>query len=337
MWQMDSQRPIVAAKSGCKWLAVAACCGCLFHLNRADATVVPAAQSIPPGAAVATVAAEGPDLAIPTTLDRVGRIVTEVRIGSQGPFRFIIDTGANRSAVAERTARALNLTPDGQALVHGITGSSVMPQVTVTNFSAGELRFESQRLAVLPDRVFGEVDGILGIDTLQHARIEVDFTADKVLLRKGGRAASRNHQAVKVTVRHRGLLLIPARIGQLRLKAIIDTGAERSLGNPALMAAMLARYPNSSDSGTSAVVGATAQVELGRTIVAPPVDLGAGAHIGNLPVTFGDFHVFKVWSLRGEPALVIGMDVLGTLPELVIDYQRKELQLDLRLGRAPAS
>ncbi|MEY2920462.1 MAG: hypothetical protein RL261_1767 [Pseudomonadota bacterium] len=212
-----------------------------------------------------------------------------------------------------------------------------MPQVTVADFSVGELRFKSQRLAILPDRVFGEADGILGIDTLRHARIEVDFKSDKVLLRKAGRAASRDQMTVKVTLRHRGLLLIPARIGRVKVKAIIDTGAERSIGNSALLAALQYSYPNLTESGTSNVVGATAQVALGRTVTAPPIDLGAGTYIGDLPVTFGDFHVFQVWSLRGEAALVIGMDVLGTLPELVIDYPRREVQLEVKLKRAPES
>ena len=55
------------------------------------------------------------------------------------------------------------------------------------------------------------------------------------------------------------------------------------------------------------------------------MDLG-GAKIGNLLITFGDFHVFSVWSLLDEPALVLGMDVLGTLPEFTIDYPRQEFQ-----------
>jgi hypothetical protein len=29
----------------------------------------------------------------------------------------------------------------------------------------------------------------------------------------------------------------------------------------------------------------------------------------------------------GEPALMIGMDALGTLDTLIIDYRRKELQI----------
>jgi hypothetical protein len=54
-------------------------------------------------------------------------------------------------------------------------------------------------------------------------------------------------------------------------------------------------------------------------------------------VTFGDFHVFKVWSLLDEPALVIGMDVLGTLSEFSIDYPRREFQLKVDHRLPPIS
>jgi hypothetical protein len=44
-------------------------------------------------------------------------------------------------------------------------------------------------------------------------------------------------------------------------------------------------------------------------------------------VTFADVYIFKHWKLIGEPALMIGMDALGTLDTLIIDYRRKELQI----------
>jgi hypothetical protein len=37
--------------------------------------------------------------------------------------------------------------------------------------------------------------------------------------------------------------------------------------------------------------------------------------------------VFRLWELENRPAMLIGMDVLGTLGTLVIDYRRKELQI----------
>jgi hypothetical protein len=44
-------------------------------------------------------------------------------------------------------------------------------------------------------------------------------------------------------------------------------------------------------------------------------------------VTFADIYIFKYWKMLNEPALMIGMDALGTLDTLIIDYRRKELQI----------
>jgi predicted aspartyl protease len=270
-------------------------------------------------------AADGPEYATPTTLDRAGRVVAAVHIGPRGPFRFVVDTGANRSAVSQQVAAQLAATPADPAVVHGITGSAVMPQVLVEEFRVGELRFRAQRLAILPDAVFGGLDGILGIDALQDARIDIDFVRDRVVVRRSGKSAPGGRAVIRASVRHKGLIMIPARVGRVRVKAVVDTGAERSLGNEALFAALQDRRPESYDTLLSTVVGATAQVATGRSLRAPPIDLG-GARIGDLLVTFGDFHVFKIWSLLDEPALVLGMDVLGTLPEFTIDYPRREFQ-----------
>ena len=51
------------------------------------------------------------------------------------------------------------------------------------------------------------------------------------------------------------------------------------------------------------------------------------AGISNLQLTFGDYGVFKSWGLQDKPALLLGMDVLGSLADFNIDYRRAELQI----------
>jgi hypothetical protein len=272
------------------------------------------------------VAPDQPEFAIPTTLDRAGRVVATVHIDGLGPFRFVVDTGANRSAISETAAQRVGATATQSTLVHGITGSAVMPQINVRELQVGDLGFPQQRLAILPDPVFGGTDGILGIDTLQKARIDIDFVNDRVMLRRSGIANPPDRVIIRATLRHKGLLLIPGKVGRVSVKAIIDTGAERSLGNQALLEALNRKAREPYLSAPTTVIGATGHLEQGLSLLAPPIDLG-GTRIGNLVITFGDFHVFRVWSLLDRPALVIGMDVLGTLPEFSIDYPRRQFQL----------
>lgn len=290
----------------------------------ASPQTVPAAEVPPPTPTVAEELA--PEFATPTTLDRAGRIVAPVEINGQGPFRFILDTGANRSAMSAATADALGLVADGDSMVsvHGITGSAVLPAVKVETFRAGDLVFERQRLPVLPSAVFGGVDGILGIDVLQSARVEVDFERDEVTIRRSsGARAPAGYLVVPAKLKHGGLLLVDGKVGKVPVKAILDTGAERSLGNEALREALMLRARDPQEGIATTVIGATPQLAEGTSFVAPAIAVG-GARLTNLTVTFSDLHVFKIWSLLDEPALLIGMDLLGTMQHFVVDYRRRE-------------
>jgi hypothetical protein len=52
--------------------------------------------------------------------------------------------------------------------------------------------------------------------------------------------------------------------------------------------------------------------------------------VRNASILFSDLYIFEHWKLESQPALLIGMDVLGVLDTLVIDYRRRELQIRTR-------
>jgi hypothetical protein len=74
------------------------------------------------------------------------------------------------------------------------------------------------------------------------------------------------------------------------------------------------------------VIGATSGAEDANTLASPVIRFGL-TNISGVDVTFADLHVFRLWDLEDEPALVLGMDVLGTPRGLVFDYRRGELHL----------
>jgi predicted aspartyl protease len=162
---------------------------------------------------------------------------------------------------------------------------------------------------------------------LQDARIEVDFGRDRVTIRRSnGRRAGKGFLVVHAWLQNGGLLLVDGHVGRVPVKAIVDTGAERSIGNEALRSALVygARRPR--EAMPTTVIGATPQVGQGLSFAAPAIDIG-GARLNNLTVTFGDLHVFGIWSLLDQPALLIGMDMLGTLDQFVVDYSLQEFHL----------
>ena len=63
-------------------------------------------------------------------------------------------------------------------------------------------------------------------------------------------------------------------------------------------------------------------VPVGRRMI----DLG-GVEFLRTRVAVAELKIFETWNLTREPALVIGMDALGTLDMLIIDYRRRELQI----------
>jgi predicted aspartyl protease len=279
---------------------------------------------------------DGPEAAAPPAdvdqvagLDHAGRVLADIYLNGRGPLRFILDTGANRSAVSARTLGALDpaLVPDSEINVHGVTGPAVLPAFTIDRLQVGDLSFQGVRVPVLGDDVFADADGILGIDLLQNARIEVDLENDRVVVRRSrGMRAAKGYLTVPARLQQGGLLLVNGKVGRLPVKVILDTGAERSLGNPRLLEALLADPAVNQSQAAATVLGATPGVIEGTALVAPTIRIG-DAVLSDLLVTFGDLHVFRVWGLDDEPALLIGMDLLGRLRAFVVDYPRREFQL----------
>mgnify|MGYP006143675803 CR=1 FL=1 len=60
------------------------------------------------------------------------------------------------------------------------------------------------------------------------------------------------------------------------------------------------------------VFGATPDIGQGMSMIAPTIYLGE-AELRDLEVTFGDLHVFRIWKLEDVPAILIGMDLLGSV------------------------
>jgi predicted aspartyl protease len=262
--------------------------------------------------------------ALPHWTVRAG--LAAVLINGRGPFRFILDTGANTSALSPRIVETLGLkSAEGDSVgVHGVTGSEMLPFVRVKTLRAGEIELRDSRMPILAQHVFADADGILGVEGLQHARVDVDFSRDESVSAAPPGGVRRRIRDRAGAVEKNGLLMVNGRVGGAR-QIIIDTGAERSLGNLPLRDALQHRVSRH-DRVETTVFGVTSEVSTGTSFLAPTISIG-GTRLKNLPVTFDDLHVFEIWNVADEPALVLGMDLLGTLQRFVIDYQRQELQI----------
>ncbi len=270
-----------------------------------------------------------PLFAAPTRLDRIGRVMTPVMVNGKGPFRFVIDTGANRSTLAPHLAKALNLQPSvgRNVMLNGVTGALEVPTVRVDSLEIGALKFTEQDLPVIFTSIMGNADGILGVAGFHDQRIDVDFKRDRVsVMESTGRRPHYSMVTARALRNDNGLMIVDVRVGRrIKAKAVIDTGAERTLGNLALQTAINGKR-RKHNIISAMVHGATPDIADGGLQEIKSASIG-DMTLSNLEVIFADFHVFKLWGLDREPAMLVGMDMLGVLERLVIDYRRNEVSM----------
>ena len=281
-----------------------------------------------------SVTADEPRFVAPTRRDRIGRIWAPVSVNGQGPFRLVLDTGASHSALTARVVAELGIAydPSDTVLLRGATGSVQVPFVAVETLEFGDLLVEPRRLPIVPDAL-GGAEGVLGTDGLAGKRIHIDFRRDSItIMRSKNERAASGYATIPVRFLRGRLLVVDAFLGGLPVKAVIDTGGQATLGNEALRIALAERRRRQQqDAYPDDVTGATLDVQMGSRVSTPSLALG-GILVRNPAMTFADFAIFEHWKMTGEPAMLIGMDVLGLLDTLIIDYRRKELQVKLRRG-----
>jgi predicted aspartyl protease len=275
------------------------------------------------------VQAPEPRYAAPTLRDRIGRIWAPVLINGRGPYRLVLDTGANHSAIVAGVAASLGIPVVGFANVRvvGVTGTALVPSVAVDRLEVGDLSMDSTILPVVAD-VFGGAEGVLGTEGLADKRIVIDFGLDRVMISRSRGRLNRSGLAT-LPLRQLGdhLLALDVRVGDVRARAIIDTGAQVSIGNMALRTQLAQRGLR--DAKKQEIEGVTLDVARGDMLRAPPISVGTLKFSG-VNITYGDMFIFNRWHLMGQPTLVLGMDVLGTVDMLIIDYRTHELQIRLR-------
>ena len=277
-----------------------------------------------------------PRYVAPTRRDQIGRIWAPVRINGKGPFRLVLDTGASGSGVIARVAKVLGLVPDTSAPVRlqAVTGAATVPTINVDSLAIGDLQIGDARLPLIPDAL-GGAEGVLGNEGFTDRRVYIDFHHDFIsITRSHNQRAEPGFVTVPFSLDHGRLLVVNTELDGVRAKAIIDTGGEISVGNLALRDALLRRR-GKGPASVESIEGVTTDIQTGEGRKGSPIEFGPFKLL--LPrMTFADVRIFEYWKLTSKPALLIGMDVLGLLDTLIIDYRRCELQLRLPTDRPVA-
>jgi predicted aspartyl protease len=118
---------------------------------------------------LAPVRAAEPVASVPYRIDYNGWLTVQVMVNGQGPYDFIIDTGASQSLVFQNLAELVEFHPTGGALqtVIGLSAQQPFPPYYVGEVKIGNVGLDSLVTIILPDwSVEHRPHGIIGLDFL---------------------------------------------------------------------------------------------------------------------------------------------------------------------------
>jgi predicted aspartyl protease len=258
------------------------------------------------------------------------RMAVDVAINGRGPYRFVVDSGADRSAIGERLAASLRL-PAGRAVtLHGMAGSSRRETALIDTLTVGGTTVADVAAPVLPERYLG-ASGLLGIDALRGQRLMLDFENQAITIEDARRApAAAAPGDIIVTARRRGgqLILTQARAGGVAIRAVVDTGSQLTIGNLALRDALFRRR-NPPAVLTSVLTSVTGDALTVSLAVVPELRIG-DIRFRDVAIAFADLPPFALFGLSDSPAMMLGTDVLGGFRRVSLDFRARKVRFQLR-------
>ena len=257
------------------------------------------------------------------------RMTVEVQVNGRGPYHFVVDSGADTSAVGLGLARDLQLPLGTPVLLNAITDRNLVDRVKVASLTIGPSTISNLELPALSESNLGG-DGMIGIDALVRQRLLLDFERRVIKVEDAAKPPPRYPDEIVITAkRQRGqLILTEVRAGGVTLNAIIDTGSEISIGNLALRDRLLksARNQKVWTVAATGVTGKTVDLQLGTI---RELRLGS-VTLGNVPLAFADVPPFTVFGVNDQPALLLGTDLLETFRRVSLDFHARKVRFQLR-------
>lgn len=253
------------------------------------------------------------------------RMAAEVRLGSRRAV-FVLDTGAERSAIAADLAQTLGLPPGPPLIIHGVTAARGASSVVIPRLTFGGRRFDDLLTPVF-QRGDLAADGLIGLDILSRFRLELDLVRRHVRVHGSvpGQVTFVPSTRLEIQVgartgRFGQLILLNVVIDGRPVEAFVDSGAQYSIGNLALLSDLdVAVAAGSVD--VFGVTGQTLRARLGRV-----GDLSIGGRdLGATPLLFADLHAFEALDLRDRPAILLGADILYRFQRVTLDYGRRRV------------
>jgi predicted aspartyl protease len=261
--------------------------------------------------------------------ERDDRMTVPVRLSASGPYRFLVDTGADHTAISRELAGRLGLAAGEAASVNTVAGVS-----TIATANLPDLEFTRKpvriRDAPLLDSANIGADGILGVDSLRSQRVQFDFETNTLSIVPSAAPDFRDEPGtivVQAARRNGRLVFTDATANGRSLTVVIDTGAQLSIGNDALRAQLIGRglVDQAQKVELEAVTGEKIS---GDYMFVRELEIG-GVTIKDLAIVFADAHTFKKLKLDRRPALLLGMNAIRAFKKVSIDFAHGKFRVVL--------
>lgn len=285
--------------------------------------------------AAAPVAWAGPiddaPIVVPFRRSESGHIVIEVGVEGGAPVTFVVDTGANVTAVSPEAFAASGGDPDRGFLVRGRGAGGAVAGMRVVqglDLQLAGRTFEIGAGVVMPLPSLGPGEpplaGLLGRDVLRRHVVEIDDRTATFTLHPEGAVLPVADDDVVLPMRRvrGGLTVVTAFVEGQRADAVLDVGASVTVLNG----------PASRLDGVAHEAGCVASI-LGADGDAQDLDcvrlqsfLLGELELGPTSLNAADLDIFRVLRLSRRPALFLGNDVFAGR-RMILDDGRGTLTL----------
>lgn len=265
---------------------------------------------------------------LPIRVSSGNEIAAPVFINGKGPLDFIVDTGASTSGIWQSAILQNSLSNQHVETVR-VSAADGLVRLRILEFDA----FRASVFALTPPLLMEYPDyyayykrplvGILGADYLTNHVVVFDFPRDMMVLypKKTNLTRSMRGYFDAIPLKFEGrqkALFVSTRLGNKRVKALVDTGA----GMTTILTSEAARLGVSLEGARQVTMsGINGNPVTGYVVTVP--QLRAGSKVWNdVEIVFARFTVAKTDGFT----MLLGMDLMGQTP-FAIDYGRKRLLL----------
>jgi predicted aspartyl protease len=259
------------------------------------------------------------------------RMTVPVIVSGTGPYRFLVDTGADRTAVSRELVSRLGLQAGAEAELHSIAKASMVQTATVPSLQLTRKEVRVSDAPILSSANIG-ADGILGVDSLRSQRIMFDFEKQTMEVVPSSAPDFKDEPGtivVEANRRNGRLIVTEAVANGHSVTVIIDTGSQVTLGNQALRQALRGGKQLKGEGAQEIVLESvtgdrlTGDYMFVRELTMGPVSLK------DLAIVFADAHIFKQLKLGNRPAVLLGMNAMRAFKKVSIDFTSKKLRMIL--------